>query len=304
MKSVRKEYKQPFLIEPTKLTRLIDKIHERLADHPATTTRDTFEVFLAGNRHEELTTLEQVFALDNSRRQRIKRLLIVCSASSQAATRPDHEVEVDFASPKISSQSNVSDTKVVAVSVRSDAAGWASRTLSEVEEQVERTWLQHNPFVVILIGLFLAVLLLLASQFLSFRSEPRSDEMWLSASDFDRIEAILRQEPTLTDDSLREIATMQLRNIVDFHRPSRAITTDQIRSGRFLAVPLVVVLACIVVLLTTCYPSEVFLWGDEIERYARIQQRRKTIWTIIVGVTLVGVLSRLLFEGVASWFPR
>jgi len=64
-----------------------------------------------------------------------------------------------------------------------------------------------------------------------------------------------------------------------------------------------VVVGCIVMLLTTCYPSAVFLWGDDAERYARIVQRRKTTWSIFVSVTVVGVLSRFLFEGVSSWLP-
>ena len=33
MKQIDKDYQQPFLIEPTKLTRLVDKIHDRLGEH-------------------------------------------------------------------------------------------------------------------------------------------------------------------------------------------------------------------------------------------------------------------------------
>ena len=82
---VHKEYQQAFLVEPTKLGRLIDKIHERLGDHQNTTLHDSFEVFLTGNRREEMTTLDHVLALDNSRKHRITRLVITCSASSLGA---------------------------------------------------------------------------------------------------------------------------------------------------------------------------------------------------------------------------
>ena len=37
MKQIDKEYGRPFLIEATKLTRLVDKIHERLGEHQHTT---------------------------------------------------------------------------------------------------------------------------------------------------------------------------------------------------------------------------------------------------------------------------
>ena len=67
---VQKEYARPFLVEPTKLTRMVDKIHDRPAEQAEGPARDRFEVFMSGDRHEELTSLDQVLALDNSERQR------------------------------------------------------------------------------------------------------------------------------------------------------------------------------------------------------------------------------------------
>ena len=96
MKQIDKEYVQPFVIEPTKLTRIVDKIHERLGDHAGTTTHDSFEVFMSGNRHEILQSLETVLALENSPRQRIHRLMVVSSSVTTGASRPEHEVQVDL----------------------------------------------------------------------------------------------------------------------------------------------------------------------------------------------------------------
>ena len=119
-----------------------------------------------------------------------------------------------------------------------------------------------------------------------------------------RIDAMLARHPTLTDEDLREVSTMQLRNFLDERRPMHSVQENRTRRILFLAVPLSVILACIVILLTTCYPRAVFLWGDEEERYANTVQRRKTIWSIIVGVTVIGVSSRFLFEDVSSWLPH
>jgi hypothetical protein len=105
MKQVYKEYTRAFLLEPTKLTRIIDKIHERLADQQNVTTRDHFEVFLKGDRREEMTTLDEVLALENSRKHKIKRLVVASFASTPGAARPEHEVQVDFGSPTASSGS-------------------------------------------------------------------------------------------------------------------------------------------------------------------------------------------------------
>ena len=97
---LHKEYQKSFLVEPTKLRRLVDKIHERLEDHRNATLHDTFEVFFTGDRREEMTELDDVLELDNSSRHKITRLAITCSASSQGAARSDQEVQVDFGRPK------------------------------------------------------------------------------------------------------------------------------------------------------------------------------------------------------------
>lgn len=307
MKHIHKEYQRPFLLEPTKLNRLVGKIHERLADHTNGTLYDRFEVFLAGSRREEMTTVDDVLALDNSRKHKIERLVIVCSASTPGAARPEHEVQIDFGYPKPSGPAPNSNTKLVAVSVRSDDNAWASRTLSEVEEQAERTWIHYSwPIgsLTVLIVLLPVFLFFLMFPFIPLRAVPTSPTtLWLMSSDVDRIDAMLRDHPTLTDENLREIATMQLRNVLGSPRPPRSIPPNQLSRALFLAVPLTVVFACVLALVA-CYPGAVFLWGDEVERYGSILQRRKILWNIILGVTVVGVLSKFIFEGLSYWLPR
>jgi len=300
MVHVHKEYQHAFLVEPTKLGRLVDKIHERLGDHQNANVHDTFEVFFTGNRREEMTELDDVLALDNSRRHKITRLAITCAASSLGAARPEHEVQVDFARPKPGGMGG--STKIVAISVRGDTTAWANRTLSEVEEQVERNWSDYARPVIVLIGLLLVALLVLAFQLVP--PLPRSDYWWLTSSDLDRIEAMLAQHPALSDEDLREVSTMQLRNILDARRNVRSAQENRMKRTLFWAVPLLIVGACIVVLLTTCYPIAVFLWGDEVKRYASTVDRRKAMWSIIIAVTVVGVASRFFFEGLSSWLPR
>jgi hypothetical protein len=254
MINVHKEYRQAFLLEPTKLLRLIDKIHERLEDHHGTTLHDTFEVFLSGDRREELTSLTQVLALDNSRKHKIKRLVVTCSASSPGAPRPEHEVQVDFA--------------------RLQPTGTFSVAF-------------------------------LASPFVSLQIQsPQALDWWLNASDMDHIAGMLDRRQTLTDEELREVSTMQLRNLLAGRRAKPQSQENQTRRTLFLAVPLSVVVLCTAILRTTCYPSVVFLWGDEVERYESRVQRRKTMWGIIISVTVVGVASRFFFENVSSLVSR
>jgi hypothetical protein len=52
------------------------------------------------------------------------------------------------------------------------------------------------------------------------------------------------------------------------------------------------ILAPVVVLIATCDPKAVFLWGDEVERYKALQDRRKLLWGLIIGILFVGLLSK------------
>lgn len=294
MKQIHKEYQHPFLLEPTKLTRLVELIHDRLAELPHKTASDHFEVTLSGKRTEEMTTIDDVLALENSRKHKIKRLLIISSAGTEGAARPEHEIQVEFGGHKPDGRS-----KIIAVSVRSDNAGWASRTLSEIEEQVERTWLQYMPSILMLLGLVVVLgLLVLQIIPLGFRID-RVQTMWLQGDDLDRVEKILNQGDAITDDEMREIMSMQLKNVLAIEKSKQSPPKMQSSHWIFLGA-LAVVLVCVITLMATCYPTAVFLWGDEVERHTEMLRRRHLAWSIIVGVMFVGVFSKSVYESVTS----
>ena len=301
MINLHKDYQKAFLLEPTKLRRLVDTIHQSLADQQNLTQHDAYEVFLIGNRREEMTSLEQVLALDNSRKRRITRLVLTCSASSSSTPGPEREVQVDFGRSQTTGSGGA--TKVVAITIRSQTAAWAARALSEVEEQVERNWAEHVRPVVVLCGLLIVATLLVVSPFISLRPL-LSYDWWLTAPDIERIEAMLAEHRPLTDDELREVSTMQLQNFVGAWRARDRPFAGQTRWTLLISVPMFVVVVCVTILITTCYPTTVFLWGDELQRYERTLQRRRIMWGIVGTVTVVGISSRLLSEGISSWVPR
>ncbi len=300
MTQIHKEYVKSFLLEPTKLTRIVDQIHGRLADQKGAKVQDHFHVFLSNNRQEELSSLDQVLALENSKRYKIERLLVTSSSVMDGAVH--HQVELDFAGPK----SNTDRTKVVALRVRSDETGWASRTLSEVEEQLERTW---QPGVAKMQGLLLGIaiigIFLFASNFVGLNSEMRSFDrhMWLADADLDRVEKIVADDRIMSDAEMREIVGMQLRNLLKEDRPKRMPTNERNRKLFLFGVPLIVVLGCIVVLLFS-YPPYIYLWGDEVQRHDSRLNRRKAVWGILIGVLVVGVASRFFAEGLSQWIPK
>jgi hypothetical protein len=170
VKTIHKQYERSFLLEATKLTRLLEVIHDCLRSEALPFGRDRFHLFLSGDRTEEATTLEEVFAVENSKKHAIKRLLVIASAGSQSDGRPENEVQVDFDSQALSGSPPGAMHKraKILVTVRSDDPGWASTTLSAVEEQIERTRFQdmgqRGALVVLLILLLLVVLALLQPQ--------------------------------------------------------------------------------------------------------------------------------------------
>jgi hypothetical protein len=305
MKKVDKEYPHPFLLEPTKLNRIIDTVHGSFAAIPNATLHDNFEVFLTGDRREELPSVDTVLALDNTRKHKIQRLVIFCSASSPGFAKPDHEVQVDFGGPSSFPRNSTTVTKVVSIGVRGESASWNSRTLAEIEEQVERTQLHHTRPLGVLILILAVAVIVLAAQFLNFAAAPlTSSDWWLKHSDLDRLAEMLKQHPTLTDEDLREIETRQLKNVLEYNGVSQRPTQTS-RPARAVLLPLacVSIIGCVIILFT-CYPSAVFLWGDEQARYETILQRRKAVWGVIVSVMLAGVVSRLWFDGLSSWLQK
>lgn len=301
MRHIEKEYTNAFALEPTKLRRIVETIHGRLIGLTTSIPLDSFEVWMSDHWREELTVLDQVLALDNDRRHAIRRLIIRSTAPVIPAGGPRREVEVCFGRPVMRAGSNASNPPSVTIDVRSDDAGWADGTLSDLEEQVERTWTYRTRYIVGLAGLLAVVLIGLAAPFVYFRAAPDELPMWLTTLNVDSIEVMLRQHATLAEEDLRAAATMQFRNRVNYERPRPPVHVHPTRRTVLLAAPLSVVAACTVVLLFTCYPDAVFVWGDGQARYDRALQRRGAMWTVLVSVTLIGVGAGFFAEALSSW---
>jgi hypothetical protein len=260
VREISKNYRRAFLLEPTKLRRLIEIIHDRLCNQQHTAYRDSFEVFMCASHREDMNNVEDVLALDNSNKRKIQRLVIVSSATMVGTATPDREVQVDFASPRVVDSSGSTTTQtVIAITVRSDDGTWASATLSEVEEQVERTWLPYIKPVLILCGIAIFLLFVLLWQATPLRQANWSS-LWLQGADLDRVGEIVGQQRIISDQELREIVTRQLRNYVQANRPAQSTNQNGWQTW-FITIPILAVLGCVVVLVAT--------WGTSSTRTAR-----------------------------------
>ncbi len=98
---------------------------------------------------------------------------------------------------------------------------------------------------------------------------------------------------------------MQLRNILNDQRPSaQGSAKRSMKEILLLLAPPIVVVALALYLVIVCYPNALFLWGDSIGRYETLKQTRTLLWSIIIGTTVVGVLTNVFREGLTSWLSR
>src|ERR1700687_4391400 len=302
------EYPKPFILEPTKLERLLDVMHELLANHPDTTIHDHFEVFMARSRGEQLKSLDEVLALENSKKYRIERLTIRSIASTPDSPA-DYEIKVDFGvvKPPKGAQPTSATAKMVTVDVRSHVPAWNRQVLSQVEEQVERTWLRQTTPI---LALGILVMLLLGFFLVQFRPvfRPTASDyakiMWLDDDQLDIVEKASNENRPMTDAELRAVSTGQLHNVLSYERPKPQPSSGNTRLLLFFGIPFVLLVGVSLYLMLTSYPTHIFLWGDVVARYNAILQRRRVLWTVIVGILVVSIAGRLLAEGLFAWIPK
>ena len=127
--NVSKKYNSSFVVEKSKLTRLLSVINERMAllQQPI---QQTYETHLSGQKNVTNSSIEEILSLDNSRRSKIERLVLLQKSVTQVPAVTEHQIEVEF--------DGKSPTDVT-VSIRGTDARWVTESMSVVEEQVERT---------------------------------------------------------------------------------------------------------------------------------------------------------------------
>lgn len=298
MRLIHKEYKQHFLVEPTKLDKLVDVIQGSLAEHRGRVLK-SYEVVFKGDRSDTFDNIDDVYRLDNSKKGKIQRLLITMSSTPDGDSKPNHEAQVDFSVLRQEKKDRLVTTQV---KIRSDSTSWASRTLADIEQQTDRTKQQYTLPLVAACLIFISIALLALSQLtVGNTSYQMSNMMWLSPPEVDKVGVMLKQNAVLTSENLREIQSWQMQNLLlDQHpapSPGRELSRQQVAFG----IPLVVVAIIAVLLALTCYPRGVFYWGDEIDAFDKIKSRRIAAWGLIMTIVIMSWATTLFGSAVINW---
>ncbi len=293
----RKDYiGRRFEVEPTKLTKLLHVMHEKLAGRPADLS-DSYVVHMVNNHTAERQTLDEVLALDNSKKNRIVRLQIHSQCRISDSTVPQREIDVDFGATFKTSDG--SSHTGVSIEVAGESRVWVADTLSEIEEQVERSWVQHGAPIVfvglILIASLFAILLAIVRPTMEANQYARdlSATMWLSGEDIRPYAEKLSKGATLSDDEQRQILSRQVANIdallEHYDNAQRESLSSTIRS--FVAVAAIVLVG--VFLIVRGYPTAVFLWGDEKSRQETRERVKRVLWPVLLAISLIPVIVQL-----------
>jgi hypothetical protein len=304
MKREQKDYiGRRFEVEPTKLTKLLKVMHEKLAGHGDSS--DSYVVYTIGNHRAELQTLDDVLALDNSAKHRIVRLRIrsVCCAPNSAS--PQSEIGVDFGAP-FKTGTGTSQTGV-SIEVASESAAWVADTLSEIEQQVERSWVQHTPpitFIVLIIVAALFTILVSVGPNIDALQTARghATTMWLTREDVSPYVEKLSKAETLSEGDQRQILSRQIVNVSTFLKHYDELQREWLRGlGRSIfAVAAIAVIG--VILLVRGYPAAVFLWGDEKSRQETRERVKRLLWPLLLAISFVPVLVQLFLPSVLTAF--
>lgn len=298
--SVSNSYKSVFVLDASKMSRLLNVIEGRFKDLEG----QMDSVFETTNRKGKLLSASNVDAildLDNPVKNPITRFTIRYHKGKEY---PQNFCQVDFDSR---------DSEVD-VEVRGENSKWVNGLFAEVEEQVERTFVRSLIYrvktsgfprqLVPLVALFISMIALVSFGFTS-RPTTYSKSDHLSPSDIDTLLEISRD--TLNQDQrvdfLFELHQRQISNLYEANQEATSGFSEVFGSLdlRTLAVflPVILIVLALSYLYTKCYPGSVFLWGDLVEHYNYILSKRKWVWNTIIVSLIVGILGNLFVFGFA-----
>jgi uncharacterized membrane protein len=295
-------YESTFVLDVSKMSRLLNVIEERFKDLGKGIVR-LFKIETRKGKSFSASNVEAILGHDNA----IKNPITSCTIKFQ-----DNN-ELNLCRIKF----DRSDSQI-SVQIYSLNQKWSNDLFAEVEEQIERTFVQnfiykikHQRLSEILV--LLATALLFLALFVSMFIMPTSDSKklqrnYLTASDIDLLQETSKNISTQSQkiDFLFDLHLRQLENLKKSHQGIDSKFFKQI--GEFfdfkmilVFLPIIVVFLCIIYLFTRCYPGSIFLWGDYKEYYKTIIEKRKFVWNTIIIALITGVLGNLFVFGIARY---
>lgn len=298
-----RKYRKPFVLTKTKLARICEIVNKRFTDLSKEEVFDlNFEVVLEKGKKHSIHSLESLFNMDNSMSNRIKELSIEWEMGKED-DRAYTVVAVDYDS----NPHPMTGTSIF-LSGKSPNFTWLNEMFAELEEQIDRTVpvgymyrLKSLPYLYKLL-IFMASFTLILGLISSFQSLSESKGAFQIA---ERDRALILQkakDTNTTDEKINIIFDVITSSLMHCETDSRFWGYLKDAKTYFLLSPVVLVIFMFFYLYIRCYPSYVFEWGDIETYHLKLIERRKYLWSVIVGSLLVGILANLFVYGLSDVF--
>lgn len=284
-------YYEPFVLDKAKLTRIVGIVMDRLPGIELLITP-----VLSNLTHVHLTSLEDLFAMDNAPSNPITELRLVFHVPKPKKKA----VEIVFRGGR---------NCRVSLALGSLVSSVAMRLSAELQEQLERTFVRDwanrvrryaTPLTMIVVSIMMLTLGLTMGQ---------SREQLLQAvtprfSDEER--SRLLTEIQVADTTERKLDV--LLHIEAIRLADKPVRTEESGLGARLfsrrillvAIPLLVVVGVAGYMFFFLYPSGVFVWGDFEEHYQKIVERRRFCFGVVIVGVLVNLLAGALWVGLST----
>lgn len=301
--NVFRTYDRSFVLEPQKLNRVLAIIEERFAGRDQKLSI-RLDIQLLDGRKILLHDMQDVFALDNTVGNPITKLAL------QAEPGASDALEVCSIYYGNSFSANIR------LEVTGADAKWANQLFAEIEEQLERTFLNeamykmiHAPKekylnILLLLGMISVGIFMIWFVFSSTLFRSRTP-----GADYEMLADKASQATTTEEkvDVIFEMSKIDIERRLPPKPPARQSGSLWSRLLRyinlqsiFLALPIVIVLVCLIYLVKNCYPHATFAWGDCGEHHERLIIRRRNLWIAVVAALFFGIISNLFVLSVSE----
>lgn len=282
----------PFVLDEAKFRRLVDLCCRAISSSGKVQTK--IDAIMKNNRTVTFSSLDDLLRVDNTVKGGIAHLKIgleglQCTEDGIVTER--RVILIDIGNGR----SHGGEPRV-SIDVTSDSASWTQIAIAEIEEQLERIRQPSWPQLVgpiFLHSSYLVLMLFMLGMLISVPFESRSQ------MDVAKREILEAPSPSHEDkiDALYRLAQLQA---FDKSAPAVGFTF----SAATILLTLVAVALAVILwyIVRYCYPNAVFLWGDVVQYYQEVVERRRLLWSLIFGGLALGVVSSLVATIFSSHF--
>jgi hypothetical protein len=299
----RRSFNDVFILDASKLSRLLNVIEERFKGISEEFTAK-YEITTKKGKSFKTTKIDEIMNHDNPINNPIIDLDITYLDNKDEVKNICH-IQYDTEDSRIR------------VNIDTEEAKSGSDLFAEIEEQIERSivtnWiytLKKQAFHEIMTVLTLIIIIpvmLFASIFTA------------TSEDFKKTDYLTQEDVSYLADSFPSKdmnRDMKIEYLYEYHsRKLKNIKTDKIgildtlsKNNVFtmkfalLVLPFIVMFIGIYYIFSKTYIGSVFLWGDFVDYYNTIQDRKKFLWNTVVVALIIGVIGNLFVFGFSQYF--